>query len=106
MRLTLVALPLLLLPLNGCVGALVVYGAQNVTKDELAKVMAEDHPKVDSVAAAACVQKAMKMGEVVGFGSADFRQGISPANRAKVEAYAARPEAAACIAALPEKPKG
>lgn len=103
MRFLFVGLPVALLTLNGCVGAIIVDGARNSSRAAIASVMATDKPQVDSAAAAVCVQKAMTMGETLKLGTADNHISVSPANRLAIESYAARPSAVACLAALTPK---
>lgn len=100
MKLLLVGLPVILLTLNGCAGAIIVDGSRNESRAAIASVMAENRPQLDSAEAAVCVQKAMTMGETLRLGTADNHNSVSPANRLAIEGYAARPNAAACLAAL------
>ena len=100
MRFLHAGLPVILLALNGCAGAILVDGSRNESRAAIASVMAEDHPQIDSTKAAVCVQKAMTMMETVRLGTADNHASVSPANRLAIESYAARPSAVACLAAL------
>ena len=87
--------------LPGCAGVVVADASRKETRAAIAKVMAEERPGVDSAEAAICVQKAMTMVETVQLGTANNYRAVSPANRARIAEYIARPEAQACLGALP-----
>ncbi len=87
--------------LPGCAGVIVADASKKEARAAIAKVMAEERPGIDSVAAGECVQKAMTLVETVQLGTADNYKSVSPANRENILTYAARPKAAACLDALP-----
>lgn len=87
--------------LPGCVGAVVAEGTRQEARTAIAKVMEVERPGIDSAAAAVCVQKAMRIVEIAKLGTADNYPNPSSANRALILQYAARPDAVACIDALP-----
>ncbi|MGB3316579.1 MAG: hypothetical protein WBB85_19440 [Albidovulum sp.] len=87
--------------LPGCAGVIVADASKNEARAAIAKVMAEDRPGIDAEAAGKCVQKAMSIVETVQLGTADNYKAVSAANREKIRTYAARPEAVACLDALP-----
>jgi uncharacterized protein YceK len=89
--------------LSGCAGAIMAHATRKESNVAVAKVMAAERPEIDSAGAAACVQKAMTIVEIAKLGTADNFKSVSAENRARVLTYAARPEAAQCIAALPVK---
>ena len=103
MRFLHAGLPVILLALNGCAGAILVDGSRNESRAAIATVMSADHPEVDSTKAAVCVQKAMTVMETLKLGTADNHAAVSPENRLAIEAYAARPDAVTCLAALMAK---
>lgn len=87
--------------LPGCAGVIVADASKNEARAAIAKVMAEDRPGIDGAAAGICVQKAMTLVETVQLGTADNYKSVSSANRERIRTYAARPEAAVCLDALP-----
>ena len=101
MLLRLISAAALIATLPGCAGVIIADASKNEARAAIAKVMAEDRPGIDSAAAGKCVQKAMTVVETVQLGTADNYKSVSAANREKIRAYAARPEAAACLDALP-----
>jgi uncharacterized protein YceK len=91
----------LVVSLQGCVSVIVADASKNEARAAIAKVMVEDRPGIDSAAAGKCVQKAMTIIETVQLGTADNYKSVSAANRERIRGYAARPEALACLDALP-----
>lgn len=96
-----IAAAALVATLPGCAGVIMADASKNEARAAIARVMAEDRPGIDSAEAGKCVQKAMTIVETVQLGTADNYKAVSSANREKIRTYAARPEAAACINALP-----
>lgn len=101
MTIRLVSALTLVLALPGCAGVIIADASKNESRAAIAKVMAEDRPGVDGAAAGKCVQKAMTLIETVQLGTADNYRSVSAANRERIRAYALRPEAVACLEALP-----
>jgi hypothetical protein len=89
------------LVLPGCAGVIVADASRKETRVAIAKVMVVERPGVDSDAAAICVQKAMTIVETTRLGLDGSHKGVSKENREKILAYAARPDAVACLDALP-----
>ena len=89
------------LTLPGCAGVIVADASRKEARVAIGKVMAVERPGIDSDAAAICVQKAMSIVETTRLGLDDSHRGVPAANREKILTYAARPEAMACLDALP-----
>lgn len=89
------------LTLPGCAGVIVADATRKETRTAIAKVMVTERPTVDSAEAATCVQKAMSLIETTQLGLDGSHKGVSSENRAKILTYAARPDAVACLDALP-----
>ena len=87
--------------LPGCAGVIVADATRKETRTAIGKVMAVERPNVDSAEAAICVQKAMTLVETTQLGLDGSHKGVSTGNRAKILTYAARPDAVACLDALP-----
>jgi hypothetical protein len=87
--------------LPGCAGVVVADATRKESRAAIAKVMEVERPGVDSAEAAVCVQKAMTMVETVQLGTADNYKTVSKASRDAIATYAARPDAVACLDALP-----
>ena len=89
------------LALPGCAGIIVADASRKEARVAIGKVMAAERPGIDSAEAAVCVQKAMTIIETTRLGLDDSHRGVTAANREKILAYAARPDAQACLDALP-----
>jgi hypothetical protein len=89
------------LTLPGCAGVIVADATRKESRTAIAKVMTAERPAVDSAEAATCVQKAMSLIETTQLGLDGSHKGVSSENRAKILTYAARPDAVACLDALP-----
>lgn len=99
--LRLISATALIASLSGCAGVIIADASKNEARAAIAKVMAEDRPGIDGAAAGKCVQKAMSVVETVQLGTADNYKSVSSGNRERIRIYAARPEAVACLDALP-----
>lgn len=86
--------------LPGCAGVVVADATKKESRRLIARVMAAERPDLDSAEAATCVQKAMTLVETAEMGLGDVSV-VSPENDDRIKTYAARPEATACLAALP-----
>ncbi|MFZ1728242.1 MAG: hypothetical protein WBO29_15855 [Albidovulum sp.] len=101
MKTTLLLALMSALSLPGCAGVIVADASRKEARVTIGKVMAVERPGVDNAEAAICVQKAMSIVETTRLGLDDSHRGVPAANREKVLTYAARPEAATCLDALP-----
>lgn len=88
------------LTLPGCAGVVMADATRKESRGLIASVMATERPGLDSAEAAACVQKAMTFVETAEMGLGDTSV-LTAANRDRILAYAARPEAVGCLDTLP-----
>ncbi|MBC7141589.1 MAG: hypothetical protein H5U18_05470 [Rhodobacteraceae bacterium] len=101
MKAPIVLIAVVALTLPGCAGVVMADATRKESRAAIAKVMVEERPGLDSAAAAVCVQKAMTLVEAAKLGTADNYPSVSSENRTAILGYAARPDAAACLDALP-----
>lgn len=101
MKAPIALIAVVVLTLPGCAGVVMADATQKESRAAIAKVMAEERPGLDSTAAAVCVQKTMTLVETAKLGTADNYPSVSSASRRAILGYAARPDAVACLDALP-----
>ncbi len=88
--------------LSGCAPAAIIYdGSRKGTVSVTERVVAHTHPKLEANAAAECVIKGMTYGEVLKIGTSNTTK-LSQQSYDIVSEASGRPEAAECLAALPE----
>jgi hypothetical protein len=89
------------LPGCGAGAAAIVYdGSRNAAERVIGADLADQMPGIDPAAGAECILRGMRPAEIVALGSGDSTR-VTPAYRAKIDEAMARPEVAACLAAVP-----